>query len=131
MISDIDTSLHMITDQRINCRGIENPRCRDRLRSQFLAAQRRGFPLFEPGACLVAHGLSASLNLQAAPAAAGGCMLGDEDRVIPHRGLLAVVRWIGGGETFFDGCRAVGSSPDGQAPSESPQSILGTNQKSA
>ena len=29
-------------------------------------------------------------------------MLGDEDRVIPHRRLLAVVRRIGGGETFLN-----------------------------
>ena len=29
-------------------------------------------------------------------------MLSDEDRVVPHRGLLAVVRWIGGGEPFSE-----------------------------
>src|SRR5271157_1292944 len=45
--------------------------------------------------------------LQAATAASGGGVLGDEDRVVPHRGLLAVVRWIGGGETLLDEFLAV------------------------
>src|SRR5271165_2309545 len=40
--------------------------------------------------------------LQAASAAGCGPVLGDEDRVVPHRGLLAVIRWIGGGETLLD-----------------------------
>ena len=29
-------------------------------------------------------------------------MLTDKDRVVPHRSLLAVIRWVGGGETFLD-----------------------------
>ena len=29
-------------------------------------------------------------------------MLSDEDRVVAHRGLLAVIRWIGGGETLLN-----------------------------
>jgi len=40
--------------------------------------------------------------LQAAPAAGCGPVLSDEDRVVPHRCLLAVIRWIGGGETLVD-----------------------------
>src|SRR5271157_4694080 len=40
--------------------------------------------------------------LQAAPAAGCGAVLSDEDRVVPHRSLLAVVRWIGGSETLLD-----------------------------
>src|SRR5271166_5326760 len=40
--------------------------------------------------------------LQAAPAAGCGPVLSDEDRVVPHRGLLAVIRWIGGGEPFSE-----------------------------
>ena len=40
--------------------------------------------------------------LKAAPAAGCGPVLGDEDRVVVHRGLFAVIRWIGRGETFFD-----------------------------
>src|SRR5208337_1141959 len=40
--------------------------------------------------------------LKAASAAGSGGVLGDEDRVVPHRGLLAVVRWIGGSETLLD-----------------------------
>ena len=40
--------------------------------------------------------------LQAATAAGCGAVLSDEDRVVPHRGLLAVIRWIGGGETLLD-----------------------------
>ena len=40
--------------------------------------------------------------LQAAPAAGCGPVLSDEDRVVPHRSLLAVIRWIGGGETLLD-----------------------------
>ena len=40
--------------------------------------------------------------LQAATAAGCGPVLSDEDRVVPHRSLLAVIRWIGGGETLLD-----------------------------
>ena len=40
--------------------------------------------------------------LQASAAASGGGMLGDEDRVIAHRGLLAVIRRTGGGKTLVD-----------------------------
>ena len=29
-------------------------------------------------------------------------MLSDEDRVVPYRSLLAVIRWIGGGEPFSE-----------------------------
>ena len=34
-------------------------------------------------------------------------MLGDEDRVVSHRSLLAVIRRIGGGETLLDELLAV------------------------
>ncbi len=40
--------------------------------------------------------------LQAATAAGCGGVLSDEYRVVPHWGLLAVVRWIGGSETLLD-----------------------------
>src|SRR5208337_783349 len=40
--------------------------------------------------------------LQAATAAGSGPVLSDEDRVVAHRGLFAVIRWIGGGEALFD-----------------------------
>src|SRR5271157_15448 len=40
--------------------------------------------------------------LQTATAAGCGPVLSDEDRVVPHRCLLAVVRWIGGSETLLD-----------------------------
>ena len=40
--------------------------------------------------------------LKAASAAGCGPVLSDEDRVIPHRSLLAVIRWIGEGETLLD-----------------------------
>ena len=36
------------------------------------------------------------------PAAGCGGVLSDEDRVVPHRSLLAVIRWIGGGETLLN-----------------------------
>src|SRR5690242_11969375 len=45
--------------------------------------------------------------LQAAPAAGGGPVLGDEDRMVPHGGLLAVVRDVGGGEPLLDELLAV------------------------
>src|SRR5271165_6466104 len=45
--------------------------------------------------------------LQAAPAAGCGPVLSDEDRVVPYWSLLAVVRWIGGGETLLDELLAV------------------------
>ncbi len=40
--------------------------------------------------------------LQAATAAGCGPVLSDEDRVIPHRSLLAVLRWVSGGEALLD-----------------------------
>jgi len=40
--------------------------------------------------------------LKAATAAGCGPVLSDEDRVIPHRSLLAVIRWIGGGEPLLN-----------------------------
>src|SRR5271166_4057833 len=40
--------------------------------------------------------------LKAASAAGCGAVLSDEDRVVAHRGLLAVIRWIGGGEPFSE-----------------------------
>src|SRR5271165_3550856 len=40
--------------------------------------------------------------LQASTAASCGPVLSDEDRVISHWGLFAVIRWIGGGETLLD-----------------------------
>src|SRR5271166_3693676 len=46
--------------------------------------------------------------LQAASAAGCGPVLSDEDRVVPHRGLLAVIRWIGGGQLLFDELLTVG-----------------------
>ena len=45
--------------------------------------------------------------LKAATAAGSGGVLSDEDRVVPHRSLLAVIRWIGGGETLLDEFLAV------------------------
>ena len=42
-----------------------------------------------------------TLNSLATAAGCGG-MLSDEDRVVPHRSLLAVIRWIGGGETLLN-----------------------------
>ena len=45
--------------------------------------------------------------LKAATAARCGPMLSDEDRVIPNRRLLAVVRGVGGGETLLDELLAV------------------------
>src|SRR5271157_5805451 len=42
-----------------------------------------------------------TLNSLATAAGCGG-MLSDEDRVVPHRSLLAVIRWIGGGEMLVD-----------------------------
>jgi hypothetical protein len=40
--------------------------------------------------------------LQAAPAAGDSGVLGNEDRVVPHRGLFPVVRRIGGSDSFLD-----------------------------
>ena len=40
--------------------------------------------------------------LQAATPAGCGPVLGDEDRVVAHRGLLAVIGRIGGGEPFSE-----------------------------
>ena len=40
--------------------------------------------------------------LKATTAAGCSAVLSDEDRVVPHRGLLAVIRWIGGGEALVD-----------------------------
>ena len=34
-------------------------------------------------------------------------MLSDEDRVVPHRGLFGVMRWIGGSEALVDELLAV------------------------
>ncbi len=35
-------------------------------------------------------------------------MLSDEDRVVPHWGLLAIIRWIGGCEAILDELLPVG-----------------------
>ncbi len=40
--------------------------------------------------------------LQAATAAGCGPVLSDEDRVVTHWGLLAIIRWIGSGEALLD-----------------------------
>ncbi len=45
--------------------------------------------------------------LKAATAAGCGAVLSDEDRVVAHWSLLAVIRWIGGGETLLDEFLAV------------------------
>src|SRR5262249_2133504 len=45
--------------------------------------------------------------LQAAPAAGAGRMLGDEDRVVPHRWLPPVVPGASGGEPLLDELLAV------------------------
>ena len=52
--------------------------------------------------------------LQAAPAAGCGGVLGDEDRVVSHRGLLAVVRGSAGASRSsmnFSPCDITVSSP--------------------
>src|SRR5208337_2756208 len=46
--------------------------------------------------------------LQAATAAGCGPVLSDEDRLVTHRSLLAVIRRIGGGETLLDELLTVG-----------------------
>ena len=39
---------------------------------------------------------------EASPAAGGGGVLGDEHGMAPHRGLAAVVGWLGWGEVMVD-----------------------------